>query len=407
MRILIREDGTQFLLQPYRERLVIKSTALLKREIFLLSQNYGVYSRIYKQPYGYYEGVFAHEPGYLLGETIWHYFGKPENLLYCEALSNDQMLIVVVRDNSVYLDTQIAKADLKEELSFFQEAKSKYTIYVYGDVPISEKENTHPIILPRERIKSFSRLKAPVFPSVPVQKELSLVPVETAVAELKLNRRAYVTTFSIAVIVLVGALWAWFTTQPAIVMEEAVSPYFRYVIALRTPDPGQQLVRMGKQMVLIYSSIPGWTPTVVSYLNGSSRFEMHSLGGSMTALHDWAAAYGAFLAVSPNGATLSVPIFVKARPVTPVLTSSQRTLAQLIDRMMRVLPDKTVTVASSITHSAYNETPVVLTLTNLSPEVLALVGQEITGLPINLSGCQFTISNGVLTGTVQLTLLGS
>src|SRR5690348_14432 len=254
MRILIREDGTQFILQPYRERLVIKSTALLKREIFLLSQNHGVYSRIYKQPYGYYEGVFAHDPGCLLGETIWYHFGKPENLLYCETLPDDKVLVVVVRDNSVYLDTVIAKTDLKEELSFLQTAKGKYAIYTYGDLPITEHEKAGQLTLPKERIKLFTHLTTPVFPSVSVQPELSLTAVETAVAELKLNRRAYITALSVGIIVVVGALWTWFSAQPAVVVEEAVNPYLRYIISLRTPAPGQQIVRIGKQIVLVYST---------------------------------------------------------------------------------------------------------------------------------------------------------
>ena len=87
MSVLRRDDGLLFVLQPYRELLKSKSVALLKREFYLLSQQYGVYSRIFKQSDGHFEAVFARDPGCLFGETVWKHFGKPRDLLYCEALA--------------------------------------------------------------------------------------------------------------------------------------------------------------------------------------------------------------------------------------------------------------------------------------------------------------------------------
>src|SRR6185312_4573646 len=160
MPILRRNDGTSFVIQPYRESLSLTSTGLLKKELYLLGQNYGGYSRIFRQPDGRFEAVFSRDPGYLLGETVWQHFGKPYDLLYCEALDGEsqQALVVVVRGGSVYLDAKIPYANLAEELAPLQAGTGTFVVYTQGDVPLSKNVEPGKFSLDPARVKSFTRL---------------------------------------------------------------------------------------------------------------------------------------------------------------------------------------------------------------------------------------------------------
>ncbi len=64
------------------------------------------------------EAVFSKESGYLLGENVWTYFDKSPYLIFCERLSKDtnQVLLVIVRANEVYLDTVVDNEKLRTEL---------------------------------------------------------------------------------------------------------------------------------------------------------------------------------------------------------------------------------------------------------------------------------------------------
>ena len=75
------------------------------QRIRLLSEQNGQYILLSRFDEHAIEAVFSKESGYLLGETIWHYFDNPQYLIFCERLSkeNNQVLLVIIRDNEVYL----------------------------------------------------------------------------------------------------------------------------------------------------------------------------------------------------------------------------------------------------------------------------------------------------------------
>ena len=106
MSTLVRSDGTQFVMQAYRELLSAKKKSQIIQEIRFLAEQQGQY-----------EAVFSTEPGYWLGESIWHYFNQPKNLIYCEALPDSaQVLTVVIQQGSVYIDSQMLASSLQLEL---------------------------------------------------------------------------------------------------------------------------------------------------------------------------------------------------------------------------------------------------------------------------------------------------
>lgn len=410
MSVLRRDDGALFILQPYRELLPSKNTALLKREFFLLSQQYGIFSRIFKQHDGCYEAVFSRDGGYLLGETVWHHFNKPQDLLYCEALpEKDQVLVVVVRNGHVYLDTKMAYDQLTDELVTLHAGTAHFEVYVYGDVPVGIDDGKASFVLEAERVKSFTRLDASLWASLPTVAELNLLPIESAVAELKLNQRAYQVAAVLSGLVLLSAAWLWFSSPSApvaVTQQKTVDLFQQYAQALTTPDPAVQLREFAQQLAVVYS-IPGWTPTNVVYNGSNAQFELHSLGGSISSLLQWGSDHHLKIMLSSNGAQLLLSLTSDVRSAPQIIINSQQTIATLVDRMMRIVPSKSVQIGNVTPHGIYNETSATITLTSVSPDVLSLIGQALSGLPVNVTGGTLSVNNGFLSGNFQLTLLGN
>src|SRR3990167_1150336 len=102
MAYITREDGERFVIPSYRDVLSAKKPSLLKKEVLLLSSNYGEYVALQRKNIQQYEAAFSPDPGYLLGETVWHYFKRPIDLIYCEAIPNtNHAILVIVKGGSV------------------------------------------------------------------------------------------------------------------------------------------------------------------------------------------------------------------------------------------------------------------------------------------------------------------
>lgn len=404
MPVLHRGDKTVFQLQPYRELLSVKSAGLLKRELHLLAQNYGTYSRIFKKSDGRFEAVFASDPGYLLGETVWNYFEKPENLLYCEALpEKDKVLIVIVRNGYVHFDAKISFAQLADELATLQAGKESFTVYVHGNVPYVQGAQG---LLDAAHTQSLTDLTESVFEVLPTLSEFNLLPIEQAIAELKLHQRAQRVTAAIAAVLVLSMGWYWYTSLPVTVAQAPTDPYQQYVQALTTPAPGALLNAVAQQMNVVYA-VPGWVPTQVSYNTNGVQFQMHSLGGSLSTLLRWGKQKNINVVLSADGAMVSLPIRLGVRTSVPPLENNQENIAVIVDRMMQIIPNKSVQIGSMTPHEIYKETGFTIALTAVSPDVLSLIGRGLSGLPVTLSGGTFTLANGLLSGTLQLTLLGN
>jgi hypothetical protein len=176
MPILRREDGTKFAVQTYRELLSLKKPSLIRNEVRILAQDHGEYIRIFSQSNKQLEAVFSNEPGYLLAETVWYYVGKPNSLLYCEALPAKQIIVVVVRDGTIYLDAVLPTHDIITELTTLIVDQYKYDVYLFGDVPVSETEEENKFFLAQHLIKSLTRPEQSLFAALPVYKNLELQP---------------------------------------------------------------------------------------------------------------------------------------------------------------------------------------------------------------------------------------
>src|SRR5690349_14472679 len=120
MPYITREDGERFIIPSYRDVLSAKKPSLLRREVMLLSQNYGEYIALQRKNIQQYEVAFSNEPGYLLGESVWNYFKRPQDLIYCEAIPNTfEAILVIVKSGIVYLDGSFPLDVIVDELVIF------------------------------------------------------------------------------------------------------------------------------------------------------------------------------------------------------------------------------------------------------------------------------------------------
>lgn len=241
MAMLHRDDGAQFVLQPYREVLKQTNRAILKKEIRLLSENYGGFARIFKQKEGSFEVIYSRDYGNLLGEGIWNYFTKPDNLIYAELLSDRKILLVVVRGGLVYVDAVLDYADVLNELVPQLVADVAFEIYVHGDVPFGNSQQLNKYVISANNIKTFTYLDEPVYPVLPALPAYQLMPVDRAIDSLKLDQRFYSMCAIVAVIVVALGIW-WLSSNSSDTDASQftqMDPMQFYKNVLSTPAPAE------------------------------------------------------------------------------------------------------------------------------------------------------------------------
>jgi len=183
MAFITREDGVHFVIPSYRDVLVAKKSAV-QSEVMALSQNYGEYITMQRKGPEQYEVAFSPDTGYLLGETVWHYFNRPMDMIYCEAIPNTtEAILVIVKSGSVYLDGSFPKESIPEELVIFLTQQNNFEIYVYGDVPISEKPEEGKFSFEAASVKSFKKLDEPAFKNLPLLKAYNFQLVDIVIKE--------------------------------------------------------------------------------------------------------------------------------------------------------------------------------------------------------------------------------
>ena len=120
MPYIAREDGEHFVVPSYREAVVAKGASAVKRDIVSLSNNYGQYIAIQSKGPLRYEVAYSPDTGYLLGESIWYFLNRPFEMIYCEAIPDTtEVILVIVKEGSVYLDGRFPADGVQEELVSF------------------------------------------------------------------------------------------------------------------------------------------------------------------------------------------------------------------------------------------------------------------------------------------------
>ncbi|MCB1827151.1 MAG: hypothetical protein KDH94_01915 [Coxiellaceae bacterium] len=412
MSTLTRSDGTQFVMQAYRELLSGKKKSQLVQEIRLLAEQQGQYVRLFNKGQGQYEAVFSTDPGYLLGETVSHYFDSPENLIYCEALPDSaQVLVVVIRQGSVYIDSQLLSSNLQSELLPLMTGDLRYRIVTSGNVPLRKAESFGTFRFPKDLIESFEMLEDSLFPSLPALKSLQLQPLPLALKAENLSVGFSTTAIIVLVMTLVvGGWWLLTPEQESTVLHQPIlrkitNPYSGYFYALSSPAPDQQLMELVKTVNQLYA-LPGWQAIKIVFVNQEYRINLMPDGGAMSYLHQWAHAHQYQFELTPHGTELVLRSRLSVRAKPRAVYSSEQVVTRLVDQLNQLLSHQAVSLGATQQRGNVKETQLMIHLDAVSPGLLDLVGRQLSGLPVALSSVTISLHSGLMSGTIQLSVWG-
>ncbi|MDF2867981.1 MAG: hypothetical protein K0S11_1451 [Gammaproteobacteria bacterium] len=414
MAVIRREDGVQFVVQSYRELLTQKNPALLKNEIRFIGKTNGDYARLFKQRENQYEAVFSRDPGYLLGETVWYYFGKPADLIYCEALPDEQhAVVVIVRSGSIYLDAKLPLAGLQDEFISLATGNNRFAIYTSGDVPLVQNPEEDKFAFEPQLVQAFNVLNEPLFARLPVNDNLKLLSVDQAIKAQHLDK-GLSPALLIAGILVAGLILYWIypsKEQPApqtieARIEQVVEPSALQARQLQGPSPAQQLQKVADTINALHS-LTGWQASILDFDGGSTlNVQMQSVGGRATMLLQWAKAQEARADLSSQGARIQFPVNLPGRAVAPPMMKEDEVSASIVDKMLQTLPGRSVQINSPASSGGLVEERLTVSFSNISPTTLVLIGKQVEGLPVKLTKCSVTNTDGLLSGQLELLVIG-
>jgi hypothetical protein len=412
MAFITREDGERFVIPSYREVLSTKQKAMLKKDILTLSQNYGDYITLQQKTPTQYEVAFSPDTGYLLGETVWHHFKRPPDMIYCEAIAGtSEAIMVIVKAGSVYLDGSFPVESIPEELIIFLTQENNFEIYLYGDVPISQEPEEGKFCFEPSSLKSFTVLEESVFQSLPLLKQYRLQLVEPV---LKAHG---IGVFPIKQLAMVGVMIAiaWmglsYLMKPkaeVVTVEVAPpeNPYKIYNETLSSPAPDMQIKQVLAAIDALFT-MPGWEAKAIDYVNDTITAAVFSGGSKTETLFEWANRNGAIVEIRKEGLFVIMKTAVQARPVPAEIYPLRSVIGSFIDRLSNVYPGNHIQITDLSKKGVYSQAEISIGFVGLSPAILSLVSDQFHALPIRLKNMTLTVTNGSLSGSIIVEVLGS
>jgi hypothetical protein len=378
MPYVTREDGERFVVPSYRDVLSAKRATLLKKEILLLSENYGGYVAIQKKNAQQYEIAFSPDAGYLLGETVWHYFKRPFDLIYCEAIPNtSEVILVIVKSGSVYLDGSFSVDSVSEELLVFLTQHNNFDIYVYGDVPISQTPTEGKFAFDSHHVKSFNVLTQSAFNELPKIKTFQLQLVETALKAQGIG--VFPIKQVIVGLVVLALIWMVFTyfslnkKELPIAIVGVINPYQGYITTLSSsPDPSIEIKNVINSVTPLLS-LPGWVPDKIEYAKGELDVSVKSMGTDSGVLLDWARNNRYQLEIRQEGFYLSRKIYNNNRFPSNTINILDEVIVSIVDRLELIMPGNHLKISKMLPRGSYKEIELVIDVDSISLTTLDLL----------------------------------
>lgn len=409
MTYLTREDGERFVIPSYRDVLSAKQKNQLKKDILLLSQSYGEYITLQRKNATQYEVAFSTDAGYLLGESIWHHFKRPLDMIYCEAVPNTtEAILVIVKDGSVYLDGRFPLENIPEELVGFLTQKNNFDIYLYGDVPIAKEASDDKFAFDASSVKSFNILPQPIFPTLPLLKiyQLQLVePVLKAQGIGILPVRQVLTLLAVVCVAWVAYTYLSKPSEEVAPAQVEADPFQVYTQLLAQPAPEQQINQLIQHIILV-TTLPGWIPDKITYSKGATTITVKTPGSSIQSLLDWGKQNNVAVVIKDTGLELTITTPLNNRLPPKQIYPIKEVITQLIDRLSRVYPGNNMTLTSSNKNN-FTNISMNLSLSNVSVALLKIIGEQFKDLPIILQNVTLSIKDSEISGLITIDVLGS
>lgn len=411
MTIIKRNDGVTFIMQAYREHLQLKNKRQLAQEIELLSTQHGQFINMMRRADSTLEVAMSQKPGYLLGELVWDFFARVDNLIFCEAIADSaNCLLVIIRDGSVYLDKRLVSGEIRDEMMPIIADDRSYEVYTFGDVPLRDTDTFGDATfkLPKKIVAKFNHLTQSVFERLLVSPEFELQPLPTILRSRYLRDNRLALTL-VAVLVVMGGGW-WFlgssTPQQSVTqLQQLPQSLQSYQVALTSPTPSAVIDELAEKIDQLYL-IPGWKAATITFSGDKFQVEMQAQGGNLWYLTDWAKQHYYDLRMTPRGAELTLKSHLKNRQLQQHYPDSKTVLAEFMQRLSEVLTADAIHVQSSRQQGVMQETRFTLDLKELSPDLLDLVGRELEDLPLSLSSVHLRLKDGLIDGQIELSLWG-
>lgn len=411
MAYITREDGEHFVIPSYRDVLASKNKAQLKKDILLLSQSYGEYITMQAKGPNQYEVAFSPDTGYLLGESIWHFFKRPQDLIYCEAIPNTtEVILVIVKNGSVYLDGSFPAESIPEELVIFLTQQNSFEIYTYGDVPISETPEEGKFSFEPGSVSSFTVLDQPVFPTLPLLKIYQLRLVEQV---LKSYGIGVFPLKPLLMLILLGVLgwmlWSYLSRPEEIVAPAApqINPYQLYNDTLASPAPEQELRQFINALKTLYTLPAGWVPVNVTYTKGNVVALVQSSGNTTKALFDWAQQNNGSIEIKTNGMYVNLGFTLANRPVPKTIYPLKQVIGIFVDRLASVYPGNHLKLGEFSPKGPFTEVVLTVDVAEVTLLNLSSIMEQVVGMPFVLREIKLVVTNGMFSGSIIFTALGS
>lgn len=409
MAYITREDGERFVIPSYRDVLSAKNKNQLKKDIHLLSQNYGEYITMQKKNAMQFEVAFSPDVGYLLGETVWQHFQKPDDLIYCEAIpGSTEVILTIVKDGSVYLDGSFPTENVQEELIVFLTQDAHFEIFTYGDVPIVDSPEDGKFSFDPKSVKSYTILDQPTFQKLPLIPSYKLKLVDTVLKQHGIGVTPILPILGI-VGVIAGIYFAWSSMhapeQEVVVQAVVANPYQEYINAMKAPLANVEIGDFNKVLKTLLF-VPGWQANTINYASGSLTATMTSNGGTIKSLYTWARDHGFTVSIMPTGFVLNKSLSLDVVDRSDTISNLDKVMALLMDKIFEVNPGDTIKVGEIKENKVFRTAKIDVALNGYAPLYLDLVTEQFAGLPLIVKSIKGAISNGIFTGTISLTALG-
>lgn len=407
MPTLTRNDGVEFVIQAYRELTENGNKAALTQKIRALAEQHGRFVRLFKKEKHFFEAVFSNEAGYLLGESVKHYFYQAQNLIFCEALSDAQhLLLVVIREGEVYLDTIINKQALAQELRLLISDRHQYQIFTHGAVPLIDDP-----ILPPEKIISFEKLSDPLLPRLPTLKNLQLLPLPMALKNQHLH--ANNQTIVYLIVCFIAFLGGWICYNLGNHLQQQLpqhsiitNPYADYNNALESAEPHAQLNEIMQNIESLYT-IPGWEMVSLEFNNNHYLVQLKNNNGDNTQLSQWS-DFNNFTYQINNGQPILAKLAHVPSRLPPKTISNENALVTTIsNQLSALLGAQQVNISNSLPAGASKQTLITLTIQQGTPKILDIIGQILENQPVMIQSAQIEKNGLTISGKIQFSIWGN
>jgi hypothetical protein len=188
---------------------------------------------------------------------------------------------------------------------------------------------------------------------------------------------------------------------------KAENPYAPYNTALQSVAPEQQMNNLVLKLQQLYLA-PGWCVSHLQLKGGRYQAQMTAQGGNLELLSQWSQRNHYEFSVLPTGPLLTATSDLPSRSNPSHVIDLQTTVMRVVDRVNLILrSEQSVHVGATQHYGRAKQAQLNVEVTNISPGLLDLVGQELKQLPVVLSNVDITVSNGFISGTIQLSVWGS